>query len=93
MRPEYDFRGAVRGRHHRRLDKGYTVEVHQPDGTTVIEHYQLVEGAILLQPDVRAYFPDSEAVNKALRSLITLMAEMPPESKKPQPGTHPVASD
>jgi chemotaxis receptor (MCP) glutamine deamidase CheD len=41
----------------------------------------LEEGTVMLQPDVREYFPDSEAVNTALRSLITLMAHMPSKSK------------
>ena len=34
------------------------------------------------QPDVRAYFPDSDAVNKALRSLIALVSSVPRQSKK-----------
>jgi hypothetical protein len=36
---------------------------------------------IMLQPDVRAYFPDSDAVNKALRSLINLLSQIPDKSK------------
>jgi hypothetical protein len=82
LRAEYDFRGAVRGQHHKALDKGYTAHVHKPNGTTVVEHYELVDGAVMLQSDVRAYFPDSEAVNKALRSLIALMSSMPNKRKK-----------
>lgn len=82
MRPEYDFSGAMRGRHYRPLHKGYSVTVHKADGTKVVEHYRLAEGAILLQPDVQAYFGDSEAVNKALRSLIMLMSELPGNTAK-----------
>jgi hypothetical protein len=41
----------------------------------------LAEGTVLLQPDVREYFPDSESVNAALRSLIALMAELPTKRK------------
>ena len=37
----------------------------------------MTEGTVLLQPDVRKYFPDSDAVNSALRSLIALMEVMP----------------
>ena len=33
----------------------------------------LADGAVLLAPDVREYFPDSEAVNRALCGLITLV--------------------
>ena len=82
MRPEYNFKGAVRGQHYRPMDKGYTVEIKKPDGTTVVEHYLLAEGTVLLQPDVREYFPDSESVNAALRSLIALMAELPASRKR-----------
>ena len=84
MRPEYDFTGAVRGRHYRPMNEGYLVEIKQADGTTVIEHYALAEGTVWLQPDVREYFPDSESVNAALRSLIALMEELP---TKPKPAT------
>ncbi|MFZ5910895.1 MAG: hypothetical protein ACOYYU_12845 [Chloroflexota bacterium] len=58
-----------------------TVYVHKKDGTTVVNHYKLEKGTVLLAPDVRAYFKDSEAVNSALRSLIQLMSKMPPSDK------------
>jgi hypothetical protein len=79
--PEYDFSKAERGKHYRPLHKGYTVHVHKKDGTTVVNHYKLEKGTVLLEPDVRAYFPDSESVNAALRSLIQLIAEMPHTDK------------
>ncbi len=82
MRAEYDFAGGVRGKHYRAMQAGYTVTIHKADGTTLVKEVKPVEGAVILQPDVRAYFPDSEAVNTALRSLITLMAQMPSESPK-----------
>ncbi len=86
MRAEYDFTGATRGRHYRPLDDGYTVSITKSDGTTVVEHYTLAEGTVLLQPDVREYFPDSESVNTALRSLIELMASLPaPRERRPAP--------
>lgn len=81
MRPEYDFRGAVRGKHYKPLHKGYSVHIHKSDGTTVVQHLKLEEGTVLLQPDVREYFPDSESVNTALRSLIHLMSQMPRKGK------------
>ena len=77
MRAEYDFSKAERGKFYHPLDKGYTVHVKQKDGTEVVKHYTLAEGAILLEPDVREYFPDSQSVNEALRSLIHLMEQMP----------------
>jgi hypothetical protein len=42
-------------------------------GTTVVQHFELEDGAVMLEPDVREYFPDSAAVNNALRCLIPLM--------------------
>lgn len=81
LRPEYDFRGAGRGKYYKPLHKGYTVHIHKADGTTVVQHFKLEEGTVMLQPDVREYFPDSEAVNTALRSLIALMAQMPSKRK------------
>jgi hypothetical protein len=51
MRPEYDFRGAVRGKYYKPLHKGYSVQIHKENGTTVVEHYKLIDGAVMLQPD------------------------------------------
>jgi hypothetical protein len=81
MRPEYDFRGAVRGKFYKPMHKGYTVRIHKTNGTTIVKHLKLEEGTVMLQPDVRKYFPDSETVNAALRSLIALMTQMPDKSK------------
>lgn len=82
MRPEYDFRGAVRGRHYRPLHEGYTVEIHKADGTTIVEHHEPEQDTIRLEPDVQKWCPDSDAVNQALRSLIQIMEQMPePEQR------------
>jgi len=43
------------------------------EGTTTVQHFKLEEGAVLLAPDVRKYFTDSESVNNALRSLIAII--------------------
>jgi hypothetical protein len=74
MRPEYDFTGVpgVRGKHAAAMRQGYTCTVHHPDGTREITHVRPLEGSIVLDPDVQAYFPDAEAVNTALRGLIAL---------------------
>jgi hypothetical protein len=73
MRAEYDFSGGVRGKHARALRQGYTIEIHQPDGTLVVEQVVSTVGAVVLDPDVREYFPDSESVNAALRALVKLI--------------------
>ncbi len=73
MRAEYDFTGGVRGKHAHALRQGYTIEIHHPDGTMVIEEVKPAEGVIILDSDVREYFPDSQAVNETLRALVKLI--------------------
>jgi hypothetical protein len=53
MRPEYDFRGAVRGKYFSRYREGTNV--------------------VLLDPDVAAAFPSADAVNRALRTLLSIV--------------------
>jgi hypothetical protein len=65
-------KGGVRGKYYKAYRAGHTVKVHKADGTMIVQHFQLEDSAVLLEPDVREYFPDSEAVNKALRCLIPL---------------------
>ena len=74
MLAEYDFSGqeGVRGKYYRAYQQGHTVKIHEKDGSINIQYFTLEEGAVLLDPDVRAYFPDSESVNRALRGLIRL---------------------
>jgi histone deacetylase complex regulatory component SIN3 len=75
MRPEYDFSGrtGVRGKYYQKLREGYTIKIQRADGTTVVQHITRPEGTVTLDPDVREYFPDAEAVNTALRTLIQLI--------------------
>lgn len=69
--------GAARGKHAHAYREGHTVTIHQEDGTTIVQHFTVEEGAVMLEPDVREYFPDSETVNAALRSLIALIPKKP----------------
>lgn len=73
MRAEYDFRGGVRGKHYRAMQAGYRITVHQADGTRLVKDVMPKEGAVILEPDIHAYFPDSESVNRTLRCLIPLL--------------------
>ncbi len=76
MRPEYDFssmKGAVRGKYYKAYRAGHKVVIHHTDGTTSVQYFKLEEGAVMLEPDVRKYFPSSDSVNKALRSLIAII--------------------
>jgi hypothetical protein len=73
-----DFSGGVRGKHQAACTKGYSVKEHREDGSTIIHKFVPEMGAIVLDEDVRSYFPDAKTVNSALRGLIKLM----PQSRK-----------
>lgn len=77
MLPEYDFTGkkGVRGKYYRAMQEGYTVRIHNEDGTVTEQQFGPLENTVKLDPDVIAYFPDSESVNKALRTLISIIPE------------------
>ena len=79
MLPEYDFTGkeGVRGKYYRSYQQGHTVKVTQDDGSVALQYFTLEDGAVILEPDVREYFPNSESVNQALRSLIALKPSKP----------------
>jgi hypothetical protein len=79
MRPEYDFTGGVRGKHAKAYNNGHSVTIHKTDGTSVVEHFMSENNIIVLEEDVQEYFPDSETVNRALRSLISLIPKKAPE--------------
>ena len=89
--PEYDFTGkqGVRGKYYRNYQQGHTVRVYQEDGSVTVQYFTLEEGAVMLEPEIKKYFPDSESVNKALRSLIELIPgktakrDASPRKKKP----------
>lgn len=72
MRSEYDFSDGVRGKHYQAYRQGHTVKIYRTDGNVMVQQFTLEDGAVFLEPDVREYFPDAEAVNKALRGLIAL---------------------
>jgi len=77
MLPEYNFKGkkGVRGKYAKAMQNGYSVRVLKEDGTITVKDFVPKENTVLLDPDVKAYFPDSESVNRSLRSLINLIPE------------------
>ncbi|MDQ3006043.1 MAG: hypothetical protein M3R47_11780 [Chloroflexota bacterium] len=77
MLPEYGFKGqkGVRGKYATALKQGYSIRVTNEDGTVTVRQFILREDAVVLDPDVKVYFPDSESVNHALRSLIELIPQ------------------
>ena len=70
MREEYDFSGGVRGKHYQAYRAGHVVRVRKSDGSIEQRHFTLQDGAVMLDPDLKVRFPDSESVNRALRSLV-----------------------
>jgi hypothetical protein len=77
MLPEYDLKGkkGVRGKYAKALKQGYSIRVTNDDGTVSVKQFVLRDNTVVLDPDVKAYFPDSDSVNRALRSLIELIPE------------------
>lgn len=75
MRAEYDFKEGVRGKHYRAMQNGYTITIHNEDGSTVVKEVRPKAGSVVLDPDVQPYFLNSEAVNNALRCLIPLLSK------------------
>jgi hypothetical protein len=76
MKKEYDFKkmkGGVRGKYYKAYRAGHIVTIHKTNGSTSAQHFKLVDGAVMLEPDLRKYFPNSKAVNKALRGLVALL--------------------
>ena len=76
MKSEYDFtnmKRPSRGKYYKNYRAGHKVKISQEDGTTSIQYFKLEDGAVVLEPDVRRYFTDSESVNKVLRSLIAII--------------------
>lgn len=75
MRAEYDFSDGVRGKYAKALrENGYSIRIYQDDGSYT-ERKVLGERTVVLEPDVWEYFPDSESVNLALRTLISIVPE------------------
>jgi hypothetical protein len=69
MPAEYDFSGkkGVRGKYSKAFKNGYTVRVFDKDKIVSMQYFAAIE------PDLQQYFPDSKSINKALRSLISLI--------------------
>ena len=75
MLPEYNFSKGTRGKHAREYQRGHTVKINKADGTKLVQHFKLEDGAVVLAPDVREYFSDADSVNQALRTLIGLIPQ------------------
>lgn len=70
MREDYDFSGGARGKRFREYRAGHTVPITRANGVVEATYFSLQDGAVMLDPDLKTHFPDSDAVNKALRTLV-----------------------
>lgn len=80
LKEEYDLselKNPVRGKYYQQYQKGHSVTIHNEDGTIKVEHFPSENNSdiIILDPDVKKYFPDSQSVNSTLRSLIKLIPQ------------------
>ena len=75
MLPEYNFKGkkGMRGIYYLGPEQIHAVHIRHQDGTVTKHHFSSLQKVILLDDDVAAYFSDSESVNNALRTLITIV--------------------
>jgi len=84
MLSKYDFTGkkGVRGKYYQAYRDGHTVKIYEDDGAVSVHYFTSEEGSVMLDPDIRKYFPNSETVNNALRSLIALIPDRKVKRKK-----------
>jgi hypothetical protein len=68
-----DFSGGIRGKHCAAYRRGHTVKVRQDDGTITVQKFIPDSDAVLIDRDVRDYFPDAASINNALRTLIGII--------------------
>ena len=64
-------RGATYNAH-----RMHHVTIYHEDGSPSTHQVAPQGNAVLLDPDVQAYFPDSESVNQTLRTLIGLIPQV-----------------
>jgi hypothetical protein len=79
MLSEYDFSSqhGERGKYYQDYRQGHHVRIYRENGSLETHYFTLEEGAVMLEPDVLAYFPNSETVNHVLRGIIALMPSLP----------------
>ena len=63
---------GVWGKYYQAYRQRHTVRVYKDDGQVTVHYFTLEDGAVMLEPDIRKYFPTSECVNEVLQTLISL---------------------
>ena len=77
IKAEYDFskmKDGVQGKYYKAYRAGHKVKIHKMDWSTTVQHFTLEDGAVMLEPEVKKYFPDSDSVNNALRCPIPFLS-------------------
>jgi len=78
MRDAYDFSAGIKGRRYQAYRTEHTVRVMKRkgciegcvEGGIEIRQFTLADGAVMLDPNSKARFPDSDAVNRAQRASV-----------------------
>ncbi len=68
-----NFSGGLRGKHSANYRRGHSVKIRHDDGSVTVQRFVPDNNAVVLDWDVKAYFPDAAAVNNALRALISIL--------------------
>ena len=78
MLPEYDLSGrkGVRGKYAKAMKEGYSVRIYKGEKLVSDQLFAAIDR------DVQEHFKDSKAVNKALRTLISIFPENPNTATK-----------
>ncbi len=78
MLDKYDFgsQKGIRGKYSKAYKSGHSVRVYDGDKLVSDEYFATIE------PEVRAYFPNSKSINNALKKLISIIPEKPHRVQK-----------
>ena len=68
-----NFSGGLRGKHSASYRRGHSIKNRHDDGTVTVQRFVPDHNAVVLDLDVKAYFPNAAAVNNALRALISIL--------------------
>jgi hypothetical protein len=78
MPAEYDFEGkkGVRGKYAKAYSQGHSVRITKGKKVLSDQYFASIE------PEMHVFFPDSKAVNKALRAIVSSLPKELRESAK-----------